>query len=111
LISFPTRRSSDLLLNLNDAVLEFDLTPNRGDALSMLGVAYETAAILDQPIHLPDETVETIEESVEKHIRIEVEDPDLNPYYGAFIIKDVDVKPSPLWMQNYLLASGIRPIN
>src|SRR5699024_9440037 len=99
------------LLNLNDAVLEFDLTPNRGDALSMLGVAYETAAILDQPIHLPDETVETIEESVEKHIRIEVEDPDLNPYYGAFIIKDVDVKPSPLWMQNYLLASGIRPIN
>lgn len=99
------------LLNLNDAVLEFDLTPNRGDALSMLGVAYEVAAILDQPIHLPDETVTPIDEQVNQYIRVKVEDPDLTPYYGAFLIKDVQVKPSPLWMQNYLLASGVRPIN
>lgn len=99
------------LLNLNDAVLEFDLTPNRADALSMLGVAYEVAAILDQEVRLPDETVETANESAQDYISVEVEAPDLNPYYGAFIIKDIEIKPSPLWMRNYLMAAGIRPIN
>lgn len=99
------------LLNLNDAVLEFDLTPNRADALNMIGVAYEIAAILDQPVRLPDESVTTADESAQDYISVEVEAPDLNPYYGAFIIKDVEIKPSPLWMRNYLMAAGIRPIN
>ncbi len=45
------------------------------------------------------------------YIAVKVDDHDLCPYYGAFIIKDVKIKPSPLWMQNYLLAAGIRPIN
>ena len=74
------------LLNLNDAVLEFDLTPNRADALNMIGVAYEIAAILDQPVRLPDESVTTADESAQDYISVEVEAPDLNPYYGAFII-------------------------
>lgn len=99
------------LLNLNDAVLEFDLTPNRADALSMIGVAYEVAAILDRPIHLPDETVDTLDEDANDQISVEVEAPDLNPYYAAFLIKDLEIKPSPLWMSNYLMAAGIRPIN
>lgn len=99
------------LLNLNDAVLEFDLTPNRADALSMIGVAYEVAAILDRPIHLPDETVDTLGEDANDQISVEVEAPDLNPYYAAFLIKDLEIKPSPLWMSNYLMAAGIRPIN
>jgi len=99
------------LLNLNDAILEFDLTPNRADSLSMLGVAYEVAAILDTSIQLPDEHVETITEKSTDVISVTVEDEQLTPYYGAFVIKDVTVKPSPLWMQNYLIASGIRPIN
>ncbi|MCZ0704593.1 phenylalanyl-tRNA synthetase beta chain [Natronobacillus azotifigens] len=98
-------------LNLDDAILELGLTPNRSDALSMLGVAYEVAAILDEPVQLPDVTVPTIEEEVTKHISVSVEALEANPYYGAFLIKDIQVGPSPLWMRNYLMAAGIRPIN
>lgn len=108
----PVGQSVDELLNLNDAVLELDVLANRSDALSMLGVAYETGAILDKPVNLPDETVTFAEgENAEKYISVEVEAPDLNPYYGAFVIRDVKIGPSPLWMRNYLMASGIRPIN
>ncbi|MEI3606008.1 phenylalanine--tRNA ligase subunit beta [Pseudogracilibacillus sp. SE30717A] len=103
--------SVDALLNLDDAVLEFDLTPNRADALSMLGVAYEVAAIVDEKINLPEPKINTIDESVADYVKVSVEDQELCPYYGAFIIKDVQIKPAPLWMQNYLLAAGIRPIN
>lgn len=99
------------ILNLDDVVLEFDLTPNRGDALSMIGIAYEVAAILDVDVTLPEPKVETIEENVTDYVTVDVEDDDLCPYYGAFIIKDVDIAPAPFWMQNYLLAAGIRPIN
>ncbi|MBP1968845.1 phenylalanyl-tRNA synthetase beta chain [Virgibacillus natechei] len=99
------------LLNLDDAVLEFDLTPNRADSLSMLGVAYEVAAILDKPILLPDEDVEVSDEDANAYINVEIEDTDLNPYYGAFMIKNLVIKPSPPWIANYLMASGIRPIN
>lgn len=99
------------LLNLDDAVLEFDLTPNRADALSMIGVAYEVAAILDKPIQLPEAEVNTLDEDANDHVKVEVEAPDLTPYYAAFLIKDLEIKPSPLWMSNYLMAAGIRPIN
>ncbi|MBM7571973.1 phenylalanine--tRNA ligase subunit beta [Aquibacillus albus] len=99
------------LLNLDDAILELGLTPNRSDALSMLGVAYEVAAILDVPIRLPKEDVEQSREQASDHVSVKVDDPDLNPYYGAFVIKDIKVGPSPLWMRNYLIAAGIRPIN
>lgn len=102
---------ADALLNLDDVILEFDLTPNRADALSMIGVAYEVAAILDKDIHLPDPEVATSEETVDKYISVRSEDTDLCPYYGAFIVKDVEIAPAPLWMQNALLAAGIRPIN
>lgn len=99
------------LLNLDDAILEFDLTPNRADSLSMLGVAYEVSAILDVPIEFPDETYDEIDEDSSDYVSVEVEDAEKTPFYGAFIIKDVEIKPSPLWMRNYLMASGIRPIN
>ncbi|MBU5466567.1 phenylalanine--tRNA ligase subunit beta [Virgibacillus sp. MSJ-26] len=99
------------LMNLNDAVLEFDLTPNRADCLSMLGVAYEVAAVLDKEVNLPDYSVATTNDHAKNYISVDVESPELNPYYGAFIIKDVQVKQSPLWLRNYLMAAGVRPIN
>ncbi|GGM26927.1 phenylalanine--tRNA ligase beta subunit [Paraliobacillus quinghaiensis] len=99
------------LLNLDDAILELGLTPNRSDALSMLGVAYEVAAILDVPVQLPDETVEMIDEKATDKVKVTVDAPELNPYYGAFVVKDIKVGPSPLWMRNFLIAAGIRPIN
>lgn len=101
----------DALLNLNDVVLEFDLTPNRADALSMLGVAYEVAAILDEEIHLPKIKAVTGGEQTSDYVSVSIEDSELNPYYAAFVIRDVEISESPLWMKNYLIASGIRPIN
>ncbi|WP_047981647.1 phenylalanine--tRNA ligase subunit beta [Ornithinibacillus contaminans] len=103
--------SVEPLLNLSDAVLEFDLTPNRADCLSMLGVAYEVGALLDKPIEIPSESVQEAEAKAADYISVQVEDKELIPYYGAFVIKDVTIQPSPLWMRNYLTAAGIRPIN
>ncbi|SHN06609.1 phenylalanine--tRNA ligase subunit beta [Gracilibacillus kekensis] len=99
------------LLNLDDIIIELDLTPNRSDALSMLGVAYEVAAILDVPIRLPHTNYHAAEEKTEDHVSVKVEASEQNPYYGAFLVKDVKVGTSPLWMRNYLMAAGIRPIN
>lgn len=99
------------LLNLNDAILELDVLANRADALSLLGVAYEVAAILNKEVNLPEEEYSTAEGNAEDYIGIEVDAPELNPYYGAFIIQDVEIKDSPLWMKNYLMAAGVRPIN
>src|SRR5699024_2957753 len=67
--------------------------------------------VLDTSITYPDETLETINESCSDYVSVHVEDATLTPYYGAFIIKDLEIKQAPLWMRNYLIASGIRPIN
>lgn len=99
------------LLNLDDAILELGLTPNRADCLSMLGVVYEVGAILDKAINLPDEAYSPIKENVSDYVSVTVKDAELAPYYGAFLVKNITVKPSPLWMRNHLIAAGIRPIN
>ncbi|MBY6035246.1 phenylalanine--tRNA ligase subunit beta [Fictibacillus nanhaiensis] len=98
-------------LNLNDHVLELGLTPNRADCLNVLGVAYEVAAILKEEVKLPDTSFTNTEEKAEDFISVNIESFEDNPYYGAMIIRDVKIGPSPLWMQNRLMASGIRPIN
>ncbi|SFM07349.1 phenylalanyl-tRNA synthetase beta subunit [Gracilibacillus orientalis] len=98
-------------LNLDDIIMELGLTPNRSDALSMLGVAYEVAAILDVPIRLPHTDYHTDEEKAADQVSLTVEAKEQNPYYGAFLVKDVKIGPSPLWIRNYLMAAGIRPIN
>lgn len=99
------------LLNLDDVILEFDLTPNRADSLSMLGVAYEVAAILDTEVKQPDESIKVIEDTSVNDITVKVANEEIAPYYGMRMIKDIEVKQSPLWMRNYLTAAGIRPIN
>lgn len=99
------------LLNLDDVILDLDLTPNRADALSMLGVAYEVAAILDAPIRLPHTDYHAADAKTTERVSVRVEEPKDNPYYGAFLLEDIEIGPSPLWMRNYLMAAGIRPIN
>ncbi|MCM3759702.1 phenylalanine--tRNA ligase subunit beta [Alkalihalobacillus oceani] len=98
-------------LNLDDQVLELDLTPNRSDCLNMLGVAYEIAALYDKRVKLPVVELATNEERAEDYVSVAVEAKEDNPYYGATIIKDVKVGPSPLWLQTRLMAAGIRPIS
>lgn len=101
------------MLGIDDEVLDLDLTPNRSDCLSMLGVAYEVGALLDRPVKLPavsDGLAET-DKRTSDAVRIEVEAKEDCPHYAARIMEGVTIAPSPLWLQNRLMAAGIRPIN
>lgn len=98
-------------IQLNDTILDLDLTPNRADAFSMLGVAYEVAAMLDRDLKYPDVAVDEADESASDYVSVSVENADDTPYYSAMILKDVKVGPSPQWLKNRLMAADIRPIN
>jgi len=98
------------LIGLRDTVLELGLTPNRSDALSMLGVAYEVAAILSQEVKLPEIQYTTVSEKAEDYIKVHVEAKE-NPLYAAKVVKNVKIAESPLWLQHYLMAAGVRPHN
>jgi phenylalanyl-tRNA synthetase beta chain len=99
------------LLNLDDEVLELGLTPNRADCLSMIGVAYEVAAILGRDVKLPTIELQENDENVHDYISVRVDAPEDNPLYAGRIVKNVKIGPSPLWMQTLLMAAGIRPHN
>ncbi|NMD70702.1 phenylalanine--tRNA ligase subunit beta [Bacillus sp. DNRA2] len=99
------------LLNRDDEILELSLTPNRADALSMLGVAYEVAAILEKEVKLPKPQIEASSEKASDYIKVSVAANEDNPIYTAKVIKNVKIGPSPLWMQARLMAAGIRPHN
>ncbi len=99
------------LLNRDDEILELSLTPNRADCLSMLGVAYEVAAILGKEVKLPQAELEASNISASDYIKVSVEANEENPLYTAKVIKNVKIGPSPLWMQTRLMAAGIRPHN
>ncbi|WP_284036142.1 phenylalanine--tRNA ligase subunit beta [Neobacillus sp. 114] len=99
------------LLNRDDEVLELGLTPNRADCLSMLGVAYEVAAILGREVKLPETSLESLSEKATDYVKVVVEATEDNPLYVAKMIKNVKIGPSPLWMQTRLMSAGIRPHN
>lgn len=99
------------LLNRDDEVLELSLTPNRSDCLSMLGVAYEVAAILGREVKLPEIDLQPVAEKASDYVKVTVEAKEDNPLYVAKVIKNVKIGPSPLWMQTRLMAAGIRPHN
>jgi phenylalanyl-tRNA synthetase beta chain len=99
------------LLNLDDEVLELGLTPNRADCLSMIGVAYEVAAILGREVKLPKVELHETSENIDDYISVKVEATEDNPLYAARVVKNVKIGPSPLWMQTRLMAAGIRPHN
>ncbi|WP_338451418.1 phenylalanine--tRNA ligase subunit beta [Niallia oryzisoli] len=98
-------------LGLDDEILELSITPNRADALSMLGVAYEVAAILGRDVKWPATDKEEAAEKASDYINVKVEAPEDNPLYIAKVVKDVKIGPSPLWMQTRLMNAGIRPHN
>lgn len=99
------------VLNRDDEILELGLTPNRADAMSMIGVAYEVGAILGKEIKLPNPQPDTSSEKASDYINVTVEAKEDNPLYVAKVIKNVKVGPSPVWMQTRLMAAGIRPHN
>lgn len=97
-------------LDLDDEIIELSITPNRADALSMRGVAYEVAAIYDKSVHFQDfPLLETDRQAAEQlSVAIETEKA---PFYAVRILENVTITPSPQWLQNLLMNEGIRPIN
>jgi phenylalanyl-tRNA synthetase beta chain len=95
----------------DDYVLEFDLTSNRPDCLSHLGIAREAAALLNGSVRLPDVRVSKITGKAEGVTSVEIKDPELCPRYAARVVRGVKIGPSPEWLVKRLQAIGQRPIN
>ncbi|MGO1433431.1 MAG: phenylalanine--tRNA ligase subunit beta, partial [Ruoffia tabacinasalis] len=99
-------------MKLDDDVIELDITPNRADALSMYGTAYEVGAIYDQkPQFNLIEAHDFVQDSKLGQVQIDVESPELSKAYQIRLIENVEVKASPLWVQLRLMKAGIRPVN
>ena len=98
-------------LGLHDTVFEYEVTSNRVDCYSVIGIAREAAATFRKPFYAPQVTVTGNGGNVEDYISVEVEDRKLCPRYCARVCTNIQIGPSPKWMQRRLAASGIRPIN
>ncbi len=99
------------ILGLRDTVYEYEITSNRVDCYSVLGIAREAAATYNKPFIAPVVNVVENNEKVTDYVSVEVQDPDLCPRYIARVCTNIKIGPSPKWMQRRLSASGIRPIN
>ncbi|MGD0794253.1 MAG: phenylalanine--tRNA ligase subunit beta [Dehalococcoidales bacterium] len=97
--------------HMGDTVLDIDITPNRPDCLSVIGIARETAALTGQQMHIPEIDYQETGNPIDKQISIEIADADLCPRYCASLITGVKVAESPAWLQERLVAGGQRPIN
>ena len=98
-------------LGLHDTVFEYEVTSNRVDCYSVIGIAREAAATFRKPFYPPQVFVTGNGGNVEDYISVEVEDRELCPRYCARVCTNIQIGPSPKWMQRRLAASGIRPIN
>ena len=98
-------------LDLRDTVFEYEITNNRIDCFSILGIAREAAVTFRKPFVPPVVEVHENAENVNDYIKVDVKDPDLCPRYCARVCTNIKIAPSPKWMQRRLAASGIRPIN
>ncbi|MBI4236186.1 MAG: phenylalanine--tRNA ligase subunit beta, partial [Chloroflexi bacterium] len=96
---------------LGDSIFETEVTPNRPDWLSMLGVAWEVAALTGGTVHMPDVTYSEGGRTIESLDPVGVEAPDLAPRYTASLVTGLTVAPAPGWMQLRLQAAGVRPIS
>jgi phenylalanyl-tRNA synthetase beta chain len=96
---------------LGDTVLDLDITPNRPDCLSVLGIAREVAALTGQTVREPPLDYPEGGQPAKERVKIEIADRDLCPRYCATLINGVRIGPSPPWLQERLLAAGLRPIS
>ncbi|MCD6436193.1 MAG: phenylalanine--tRNA ligase subunit beta, partial [Clostridiales bacterium] len=99
------------VVDLGDFVIEFEITPNRPDCLSIEGMARETGATFNRKRKKLDDNNKFEEKDVKKYFNVKVEDFDLCPRYAGFVINNVNIEPSPQWMQIRLMQAGVRPIN
>jgi len=99
------------ILGLDEKVVDFEILANRPDCLSVLGLAYESAAAAGGKMKGFDVSLAPTKGDIHEHVRIDVEDSELCPRYCARVVKNIKIEPSPLWMRMYLHAAGVRPIN
>ena len=100
-----------VVIGRDDHVVEFEITPNRPDCLSVIGLAREASATLNLPLKLHKPEVKGCEDSIENHVAVRIEAPELCPRYTARMVRNVKIAPSPEWMRERLRNSGVRPIN
>ena len=98
-------------LGLDDVVVEYEVTSNRVDCFSVVGIAREAAATFGKEFYPPVVTPTGNDEDVNDYIKVTVKDTDLCPRYCARVVKNIKIGPSPKWMQRRLASVGIRPIN
>ena len=98
-------------LGLDDVDVEYEITSNRVDCYSVIGIAREAAATFGKEFHAPEVPVTGNQEDISEYLSAEVIDTDLCPRFTARVVKNIKIGPSPRWMQRCLAASGIRPIN
>lgn len=113
ILVLPSDAPLGMLLSdyMGDAIVDLEVTPNRPDCLSVIGIARETAALTGQKVHIAPVAYAESALPVESKIAVEIQAPDLCPRYSASLITGIKIKPSPRWMQDRLTACGMRPIN
>lgn len=98
-------------IGLNDNCVEFEITSNRPDCLSIIGLAREAAITFNRPFKLPEPKVSKTVDDIHNYLSVQVEAPELCPRYVARMVKNIKVEPSPRWLRERLRACGVRPIN
>lgn len=98
-------------IGLNDTVVEFEITSNRPDCMSVIGLARETAATFDATVSIPQPRVKGCGGDVNSIVKVEIQNPKLCQRYAAAAVQNVRIAPSPRWLRERLRASGVRPIN
>ena len=99
------------VIGRDDEVVDFEITPNRSDCLSVIGMAREASVTFKKPLKLHNPLVKGCGGDVADLVKIEIENPDLCLRYTARMVKNVKIEPSPKWMRERIAASGMRPIN
>ena len=99
------------LLLMNDEAVEFEITPNRPDCLSVIGLARESAASFGKELCVNAPVVKTVGDDIANYLSVKISDSEKCYRYSARVVKNVKIEPSPLWLRMRLRASGVRPIN
>lgn len=108
---YPLGTDIKEVLGLNDIVVEYEITSNRADCFSVLGIAREAAATFKVPFKYPKISFKESGDNASDYISVEIQNEKLCPRYAARIVKNVKIEPSPKWMRQRLIAAGVRPIN
>ena len=112
-IEEPCKPGDDIVpvIGRDDHVVEFEITPNRPDCLSVIGLAREAAVTFEKPLKLHEPVVKGSGGDINELVKVDVENPELCPRYTARMVRNIKIEPSPKWMRERITAMGMRPIN